>query len=115
MGTRGQNWKAFICSHKDFVLGPSLGGHLCPALWSCALKWQIRGQRRHGENTNTTHTYANTMTLIQGMFCDCNTSEDSSQMPVVLMRFLCLIKFMDFYESGLRHLPEKKNKLKLAQ
>lgn len=42
------------------------------------------------------------------MFCVCNTPEDSSQMSVVLMHFMCLIKFMDNYESGLRHLPERK-------
>lgn len=52
--------------------------------------------------------------VIQEMFCACNTPGDSSRMPVVLMCFVCLIKFMDYYESGLRHLPEKK-KLKLAQ
>lgn len=37
-------------------------------------------------------------------------------MPVVLMCFLCLIKFMDYDESGLMHLPKKNNnQLKLTQ
>jgi len=38
-------------------------------------------------------------------------------MLVVLMRFLCLIKVMDYDESGLMHLPKKKynTQLRLTQ
>lgn len=42
------------------------------------------------------------------MFCGYTTPEDSSQMSVVHMCFLFLIKFMDYYESSLRYLPGKK-------
>lgn len=30
-------------------------------------------------------------------------------MPVIITHFLCLITFMDYDESGLMHLPEKKS------
>lgn len=120
MGKMWQNWNTFICSHKDFALCPSLRGHFCPPLWGHAPKWhrfRVKGGMGKIQLPHMLMTLmSNTGLVIQEMFCGCSTPKDSPQMTVVLMRFLRLIKFMENYESGSRHLPEKKKrKLKLAQ